>query len=159
MHHHVGIRSVWHSRGATFSHAIDKNSCTVVYLYVCRSTALQHQPFQFKCNFALNPVLTPYICYNSHCTSYLLPLNVPSVYQEVCRACLIGFSEVFDTHARHCNTRKWDTGMMFYRVWFREFSLNIHIMFSVFIRCVGATRTEYLPFSMVLSRQKLRFMA
>lgn len=39
-------------------------------------------------------------------TSYLFPLNVPSVYHEAGGACLMGFSKVFDVCARHCNTLK-----------------------------------------------------
>lgn len=83
---------------------LKKKNCSVVYL--CRSTVLQHQPFQHKRSLFPNPLLTPYVCYNSQCHLLSALPECTVCLQEACRACLMGFSEVFDVCARHCNTLK-----------------------------------------------------
>lgn len=42
-----------------------------------------------------NLVLTLYTSYHNFATSNLLPLRVPSVYQQACSACLIGLLKSF----------------------------------------------------------------
>lgn len=81
-----------------------KKKSSVVYL--CRPTVLQHQPFQHMRHFSPIQSLLHMFAIIHIAASYLPPLNAPSVYQEACRACLIGFSEVPDVCARHCNPLK-----------------------------------------------------
>lgn len=87
-------------------------------------------------------------------TSYLLPLNAPSVYREACRACLMGFSKVFDVCARHCNTLEmghWYDDVLQSVIVVHRIQCKFLIL-CLELSCVGALQKErkYLPFSMVL---------
>lgn len=107
MHWHVGTRSILHSRGATYSHAIDQKNM------VCRYTVLQHQSFSACASHFINPVRTPHDCYNSLSWFLSAPPECTVCLPRGLKSMSEGFSEVADACARH--GWKWDFGMMLYR--------------------------------------------